>query len=83
MAGWHMRDLNNSISSDKIVNYAHRSFFNRCVCPLSTYSDSQNYVYRGQFFLSWPLLQWKKRGKNLFELNKHVNIRKSTLLYVK
>ncbi len=30
-----------------------------------TYSDSQNYVYSGKFFLSRPLLQWKKRGKNL------------------
>ncbi len=29
------------------------------------YSDSQNYVYSGQFFLSQPLLQWKKRGENL------------------
>ncbi len=29
------------------------------------YSDSLNYVYSGKFFLSWPLLQWKKRGENL------------------
>ncbi len=39
-----------------------------------------------KFFLSRPLLQWKKRGKNwknVFELNKQVNIRKSTLLNVK
>ncbi len=51
------------------------------------YSDSQNYVYSGKFFLSRPLLQWKKGGKiwkNVFELNKQVmNIRKSTLLNVK
>ncbi len=32
---------------------------------LSIYSDSQNYVYSGKFFLSRPLLQWKKRMKNL------------------
>ncbi len=33
-----------------------------------TYSDSQNYAYGGKFgkfFLSRPLLQWKKRGKSL------------------
>ncbi len=51
------------------------------------YSDSQNYVYSGKFFLSQLLLQWKKREgeiwKNLFELNKQVNIRKSTFLNVK
>ncbi len=50
-------------------------------------SDSQNYVYSHKFFLSRPLLQWKKGGgeiwKNLFELNKQVNIRKSILLNVK
>ncbi len=38
MAGRHMGDLNNSTSSDKIVNYPYMSFSNRCVCPLSTYS---------------------------------------------
>ncbi len=49
------------------------------------YGDSQNYVYNGKFFLSRPLAV-EKRGKiwkNLFELNKQVNIRKSTLLDVK
>ncbi len=30
-----------------------------------TNNDLQNYVYSGKFFLSRPLLQWKKRGKNL------------------
>ncbi len=52
----------------------------------SIYSDSQNYVYSGKFFLSRPVLQWKKKGeiwKNLFEFNKRVNIRKSILLDVK
>ncbi len=34
-----------------------------------TYSDSQNYVYSGKFFLSGPLWQGKRRGKNLFDLN--------------
>ncbi len=29
------------------------------------YSDSQNYVYSGKFFLSRPLLQCEKRGGNL------------------
>ncbi len=50
------------------------------------YSDSQNYVYSDKCFISRPLLQWKKGGeiwKNLFELNKQVNIRKSILLNVK
>ncbi len=27
------------------------------------YSDSQNYVYSDKFFLSRPLLQWKKKGE--------------------
>ncbi len=31
----------------------------------NTYSDSQNYVYSSIFFLSRPLLQWKKRGEKL------------------
>ncbi len=30
-----------------------------------TYSDSQNYVYSGKFFLSRSLLRWKKRGEIL------------------
>ncbi len=41
------------------VNYVWRDQ------PVGRYSDSQNYVYSGKFFLSWPLLHWKKRGKNL------------------
>ncbi len=28
------------------------------------YSDPQNYVYGGKFFLSRPLLQWKKKVEN-------------------
>ncbi len=37
----------------------------RCSSFHVIYSDAQNYVYSGKFFLSQPLLQWKKWGKNL------------------
>ncbi len=50
------------------------------------YSDSQNYIYSGKFFFLGLPCSGKKGGKcwkNLFELNKQVSIRKTTLLKVK
>ncbi len=36
-----------------------------CAKVIDIYSDSQNYVYSREFFLSRPLLQGEKMGKNL------------------
>ncbi len=64
MAGRHIGDLNNSTSSKKIVNYAHRSFSNRCVCPLSTYSckkvETHNLTRRRFFRDNDDIMEWPK-----------------------